>query len=190
MRPEESAVSQTVLGSVGQPLVSAKPSALIPGRDVKANEQGAPKRTFNSSRGMFPQSRISTDMVFLESEGLLCMVECESVFLWLEGIEFGLSRTPKFRGEELKRKDEPLQGREPSSLRREDPLQRSNRLCRAAGKANARVRKGSHCTRIVPKEEGEGGGIPPRGRNSAEAADSNATHSFRGHCRSDKNASK
>ena len=82
------------------------------------------------------------------------MVECESVFLWLEGIEFGLSRTPKFRGEELKRKDEPLQGREPSSLRREDPLQRSNRLCRAAGKANARVRKGSHCTRIVPKEEG------------------------------------
>ena len=72
---EESAASQMVLGSVGLPLVSAKPSSLIPARDVKAvNEQGAPKRSFISLRGMFPHSRISTDMVFVESEGLLCML--------------------------------------------------------------------------------------------------------------------
>ena len=76
----ESAASQMVLGSVGQPLVSAKPkAALIPERDVKdvrsgtTNEQGAPKRSLISFRGMLPHSRMSTDMVLVVSMGLLCI---------------------------------------------------------------------------------------------------------------------
>ena len=76
----DSAASQIVLGSVGKPLVSAKPKeTLIPERDVKdvksgtTKEQGAPKRSLISLRGMLPHSRISTDMVLEVSMGLLCI---------------------------------------------------------------------------------------------------------------------
>lgn len=77
MKPDGSTASQRVLGSVGLPLISAKPSELNPGRDVKtekADEQGAPKRSLISLRGIFPHKRILTDIVLDEIEGWLCIL--------------------------------------------------------------------------------------------------------------------
>lgn len=139
------AASQMVLGSVGLPLAAAKARALlIPGRDVKAvNERGAPpeRRPFISCRGMFPQSRMSTDTVVVaEWQGPLFGMARQCVV----GIEFGFwvagqTRRSWSGGQRIRGARWNLRGGEPSSLRREEPLQRSYRLCGSAGKG-----KGKH----------------------------------------------